>query len=95
MLTVSKLTDAYSELHIHLSEDYDVVTARNVLMIHVMKSNDFYPASNPAYLDYLWDLWYSLQWTDDTKKRFLKDIKQLLDSQSCGVEISNPKGIGI
>ena len=66
----------------------------NSLMIHVMNSNDFDPA-NPADLDYIWDLRYSLQWTDDTKKLFVKDIKQLLDSQSCGVNISDPSDIEI
>jgi hypothetical protein len=60
-----------------------------------MMSDDFDPAANPADLDYIWNLWYSLQWTDEIKKRFLKDIKQLLYSKSCGVNISDPHDIEI
>ena len=71
-------SDAYPELDIHLSDDCNIVTARNFLMAHVMLSDSFDPSS-PADLQYLWDLWYGLQWDDITRKRFVKDCKLLME----------------
>lgn len=50
-------------------------------MVYIMMSEEFDPA-NPADIDYLWSVWYSLQWADNTRKRFLKDLNHLLSSQT-------------
>ena len=81
MLTASKLSNAYKELNINVCDDYDIATARNVLMVYIMLSEEFDP-ENRADMDYLWSVWYSLQWTDTTRKRFLNDLKHLLSGQT-------------
>jgi hypothetical protein len=80
LLTVSKLSVAYQKLEFHIINDCDIVTARNILIIYIIFSDDFDPA-NPADLDYLWHLWYSLQWSEDIRKRFLKDVEKMLSDQ--------------
>ena len=81
LLTVSKLTNAYKKLTIHLNDECDIVTARNILMTNIILSNRFDP-DNPNDVSYLWDVWYSLQWTECNRKRFIKDVKDLLTSQT-------------
>ena len=80
LFTVSKLTIAYPELEIHLCDNSDVIMTRNFVIANIMLSETFDPA-NTADLDYLWNLWYSLQWTESTRRRFVKDLKQLLLAQ--------------
>ena len=76
----TQCSDAYPELDIHLSDDCDIVTARNFLIAHVMLSDSFNP-SCPKDMQYLWDLWYGCQWDDITRRRFVKDCKLLMDRQ--------------
>ena len=52
MLTVSKLSDTYYSLHIHMNDDNDICTPRNILMPHIILADDFDPG-NPSDLDYL------------------------------------------
>ena len=97
LLTGSKLSNAYQELNIHLNNDVNIITARNMLIAHIFSSDDFDPAS-PADIDYLWNVWYSLQWTEDTRKRFLKDIRKLLStdwSESSRINIPDSQNIEI
>ena len=94
LLTGSKLSNAYQQLNIHLN-DVNIITARNLFIAHIFSSDDFDPAS-PADVDYLWNVWYSLQWTEDTRKRFIKDIRQLLStdwSESSRINIPDPQNI--
>ena len=76
LLTVAKLTDAYKKLNIHFSDDTDIVTARNILLVHIMLSNDFDP-ENSEDMDFIWDIWYSLQWTEGTRKRCIDNVDQI------------------
>ena len=95
LLTVSKLSEAYQQLNIHLSDDFEMVSARNVLLLYIMLSNGFDP-ENTDNLDYLWTVWYSLQWTEDTRKRFIKDVEQLLSKNwtiNGKVNISELEGV--
>ena len=97
LLTGSKLSSAYQELNIHLSNDVNIITARNFVIAHILVSEDFDPGS-PADIDYLWNVWYSLQWTEDTRKRFLKDVQQLLSSdltEVSRINIPDTEGIEI
>ena len=80
LLTVSELAEAYQELKIHLIDDNDICTAQNVLLLHIILSDDFDPAIE-SDLDYLWNVWYSLQWTEETRMSFVKDVGQLLSHQ--------------
>ena len=75
--TVWKLTEAYKEVIFHVQDGFDTVVARNILLVHIMVAEDFHPDS-PEDLQYLWDIWYSLQWSEKTRKRFVKDVKLLL-----------------
>ena len=75
--TVGKLTEAYKEVNFHIQDGYDTVVARDILIVHIMVAEDFDPDS-PEDLQYLWDIWYSLQWSEKTRKRFVKDVKLLL-----------------
>ena len=97
LLTVSKLTVAYKELNILLNDDIDIHTVRNVLLVFIMLSDDF-DADNPSDIDYIWSVWYSLLWTEDVRKRFLKDVGQLLSHQwaeNGTINISDQESIDI
>ena len=94
-MTTATLTDAYKKLNIHFNDDSESIIARNILMANIILSVSFDP-SNPTDLQYLWDVWYQLQWNRATKTRFIKDVKQLLAGQwSPGLVncIPDPKGV--
>ena len=76
----SEMTEAYPELKIHCIDDSASILARNILIVHIVNSDGFDP-TNPNDLQYIWDVWYSLQWNEVTKKRFIKDVKLVLAGQ--------------
>ena len=76
----AEMTEAYPELRIHCIDDSASILARNILIVHIVNSDGFDP-TNPNDLQYIWDVWYSLQWNEVTKKRFIKDVKQMLAGQ--------------
>ena len=65
-------------LHIHINDNSLPIIARNILILKLFSSQDFDPCS-VADLDYLWNLWYDATWPESTLKRFMQDIKDLLD----------------
>ena len=65
-------------LHIHINDNNLVVIARNILILKIMSTPEFNP-NKKADLDYLWHLWYDATWPESTLKRFMQDIKDLLD----------------
>ena len=77
LLTASKINEAYHELVVHVSDHSDFIVARNLLITCIIVSDDFDP-SIPRNINYLWDLWYSCQWGEITRKRFIKDVTKLL-----------------
>lgn len=77
LLTASKINEAYHELEVHVSDHSDFIVARNLLITFIIVSDDFDP-SLLRNINYLWDLWYSFQWGEFTRKRFAKDVKKLL-----------------
>jgi len=95
-MTTAKLTEAYHKVNFHLiSDDSEPTIARNILIAHIILSDGFDPL-NPTDLQYLWDVWYSLQWNEATKKRFIKDVKQLLAglwTNSQIIKIPDAKGV--
>ena len=74
-LTASLCSEAYETLDIHVSDGCEIVTARNFLISHILSS--FNPPSNDD-IDYLWSIWYGLQWNEATRTRFVRDVKHLL-----------------
>lgn len=78
LVSAAKLTEAYHYINVHMSDDSHVmVIARNAVLVYIMLSNDFNP-DDPTDVQYLWDVWYSFLWTGSTRKRFIKDVKQML-----------------
>ena len=77
----SQCSAAYHKLDIHLSDNSDIITARNYLIIHVILSPDFDSSPGSTDFQYLWDLCYSFQWSETTRKRFVKDVRKLLVNQ--------------
>ena len=74
LLTASKLPDE-KFLSIQMVDSHMIITARNVLIVHIILSTDF-DAEKDEDLDYLWHLWYSFAWEDKTRKRFVRDVKR-------------------
>lgn len=83
--TLCHMTKAYPELDAHLSDNSDVNLTRNYVIAHIVLSENFDPAVL-TNIDYIWDIWYSTQWNDTTRKRFLKDVKQLSSLRMWGTE---------
>ena len=81
LLMASQCSAAYYKLDIHLSDSSDIITARNYLFIHVILSPDFDSSPGSADFQYLWDLWYSFQWSEATRKRCVNDVRKLLANQ--------------
>jgi hypothetical protein len=50
--------------------------ARNILFAKIITDTKFNPDSNED-LQYLWNIWYNMEWSSVTKERFLKDITEL------------------
>ena len=65
-------------LQIHINDGSLPVIARNILVLKIVSSNKFSP-ENVRDMEYLWDIWYNRSWLDSTLKRFVEDIKSLLD----------------
>jgi hypothetical protein len=78
LVTVAKMSDAYPMLNLHMNDDCNLTTARNILITHTILSDNFNPSKD---MDYIWDLWYSLQWNNFTRQRFARDVKTLMDIQ--------------
>ena len=75
LLTASnKLPVNFQKVNIHLSESNHVMIARNALLTHIILSLGFNPAL-PGDLKYLWDFWYSYQWEEHVRKRFVDDLQ--------------------
>ena len=53
--------------------------ARNILILQVISSPTF-DVSNAENINYVWDLWYNLQWPTSTCRRFVKDVRSLVET---------------
>ena len=71
LFTGAMLTEAYPELNIHMNDVFDLTVARNFLLINILLDEDFDPDVE-SDIQYLWDVWYSTQWTETTRARFVK-----------------------
>ncbi len=54
-----------------------------------MSAHDFNPDNNEDF-GFLWDVWYNIDWPDETRKRFLSVVKELMNEKlPDSVSISN------
>jgi len=87
--TAAQQTEAYKKLNLHMCVYSDVQVARDLLVAYIMLSNDFNPA-NSTDMKYLWDIWFSAQWNESTRKRFVKDVTQLAEGKWAAYPIKVP-----
>lgn len=62
-----------------LNHPCQISLARNLLILTVISAPDF-NVNNPEDVNYLWDLWYNLKWPETTLKRFVVDVRNLLEN---------------
>ena len=62
LLTASKMSPVHGKIDIHLSDDSDIIIARNLLITHILLDDNFHP-TDLADLNYIWHVWYSTQVT--------------------------------
>ena len=89
LYTISKVTEAYHKLNVHLCDPSAFITARNILLSHIMLSDEF-DSKKMSDVDYLWDVWYSTIWSETVRQRFIKDLKQLIASRWSNESIVGP-----
>ena len=89
LFTISKFTEAYPKLNLHLCDKSEVITARNVFLSYLMFSDGF-DSKKTSDVDYLWDVWYSTRWSETVRQRFIKDLKQLIASRWSNESIVGP-----
>lgn len=63
---------------ITLADDSPIVMARNVLFAKII-TNSHFDVSNSEDIEYLWDIWYNMEWPAKTLQRFLQDLKDLAE----------------
>ena len=63
-----------------LTDSLPAAVARNVLFLKVISSSSFDPSCVDD-LQYLWSIWYNIEWTSKTLSRFLKDVSELAKSE--------------
>ena len=77
----SPLTTAIGASHdqyLHINDINLLIIARNILILKITSNPDFDP-SKEADMDYVWHLWYDATWPESTLKRFMQDVKDLLN----------------
>lgn len=50
--------------------------ARNILYLQIISDKAFDPC-NQDDISYLWNVWYDMKWSEQTKSRFLKELYYL------------------
>ncbi len=67
-------------LEIHLNDLNPSILSRNIIILKIISANDFNP-DNVADFGFLWDVWYNMDWPEETKKRFLSVVKELTNEK--------------
>ena len=52
--------------------------AQNILILKIITSHDF--DTKKEDVTFLWDVWYNVDWSEQTQRRFKLVLKELLDS---------------
>ncbi len=68
------------KLEIHLNDFHPSVLARNIIILKIVSASDFNPDNNED-LGFLWDVWYNMDWPEETRKRFLSVVKELMNEK--------------
>ncbi|XP_046633289.1 uncharacterized protein LOC124312836 isoform X2 [Daphnia pulicaria] len=68
------------KLEIHLNDFHPSVLARNIIILKIVSASDFNP-DNDEDFGFLWDVWYNMDWPEETRKRFLSVVKELLNEK--------------
>ncbi|EFX73684.1 hypothetical protein DAPPUDRAFT_307653 [Daphnia pulex] len=67
-------------LEIHLNDLSPSVLARSIIILKIVSAHDFNP-DNDEDFGFLWDVWYNVDWPEETRKRFLSIVKELTNEQ--------------
>ncbi len=67
-------------LEIHLNDFHPSVLARNIIILKIVSARDFNP-DNDEDFGFLWDVWYNIDWPEETRKRFLTVVKELMNEK--------------
>jgi hypothetical protein len=65
-------------MQIHANDRNPSVVARNITILKIISASDFNPEDDEDF-DFLWDVWYNLEWPEVTRKRFQGVLKDLLN----------------
>lgn len=63
----------------HLNCSSPLVLARNMLILKIITSQDF-DTKNDEDVAFLWDVWYNMDWPEQTQHRFKLVLRDLLDN---------------
>ncbi len=74
----SKVGIGSGHLNIHLNHPCSISLARNMFILKVISAPNF-NIDDASDLNYLWDLWYNVQWPRSTLEKFVKDVEKLLE----------------
>ena len=77
VLQATKTKDPHN-VEIHLNDCYSSVLARNVIILKIISAHDFNPDDTEDF-DFLWDVWYNIDWPEKNRKRFVSVVKELID----------------
>jgi hypothetical protein len=67
-------------LGIHLNDFHSSVLARNIIILKIVSARDFNP-DNDEDFGFLWDVWYNIDWPEETRERFLTVVKELMNEK--------------
>ncbi len=67
-----------TNLEIHLNDQNHSVLARNLLLLKVISDVDTFNPDKEEDITFLWDVWYNLEWSEHTVKRFHRVLENLL-----------------
>jgi hypothetical protein len=67
-------------LEIHLNDLDSSILARNIIILKIISSHDFNPDEEKDF-GFLWDVWYNFDWPEETRKRFLSVVEELMNEK--------------
>jgi hypothetical protein len=67
-------------LEIHLNDVHPSVLARHIIILKIVSASDFNP-DNDEDFGFLWDVWYNVDWPEETRKRFISVVKELTNEK--------------
>ncbi len=70
--------ESFNKWEIHLNDFSPTVVARNIVILKIVSTFDFNPEGKEDFA-FLWDIWYNLEWSEITRKRFQQILKDLLN----------------